>query len=209
MLACLIIRLALAETFCLKCGILALDEPTTNLDEANSAALAAALREIILARREQENFQLIVITHDEKCARVSGCSASFRVQPGYSGTSRAEDVSCSGELQLIVTRHEEKCVPSYLSVAVFVSSCRCYWHTATFQGLTRRFCVFVQLCSHAATRQGICSPLMEWCARSQVRSDDWNAGARGIHVACDERRTPAQSHIAREHPGLTACRSVL
>jgi len=43
-LACLIIRLALAETFCLKCGILALDEPTTNLDEANSAALATALR---------------------------------------------------------------------------------------------------------------------------------------------------------------------
>ena len=43
-LACLIIRLALAETFCLKCGILALDEPTTNLDEANSAALALALR---------------------------------------------------------------------------------------------------------------------------------------------------------------------
>ncbi len=30
-LACLIIRLALAETFCLNCGILALDEPTTNL----------------------------------------------------------------------------------------------------------------------------------------------------------------------------------
>jgi DNA repair protein RAD50 len=35
-LACLIIRLALAETFCLKCGILALDEPTTNLDFKNS-----------------------------------------------------------------------------------------------------------------------------------------------------------------------------
>ena len=30
-LASLIIRLALAETFCLNCGILALDEPTTNL----------------------------------------------------------------------------------------------------------------------------------------------------------------------------------
>lgn len=31
-LASLVIRLALAETFCLNCGILALDEPTTNLD---------------------------------------------------------------------------------------------------------------------------------------------------------------------------------
>ena len=35
-LACLIIRLALAETFCLNCGILALDEPTTNLDAGQS-----------------------------------------------------------------------------------------------------------------------------------------------------------------------------
>ena len=70
MLACLIIRLALAETFCLNCGILALDEPTTNLDAENAASLAAALRQIMLTRREQENFQLIVITHDETCARA-------------------------------------------------------------------------------------------------------------------------------------------
>lgn len=42
-LASLIIRLALAETFCLNCGILALDEPTTNLDGPNAASLAAAL----------------------------------------------------------------------------------------------------------------------------------------------------------------------
>lgn len=67
-LACLVIRLALAETFCLNCGILALDEPTTNLDAANSASLAVALRQIMLSRREQENFQLIIITHDETCA---------------------------------------------------------------------------------------------------------------------------------------------
>ena len=65
-LACLIIRLALAETFCLNCGILALDEPTTNLDADNSQSLAEALRSIMVARRAQENFQLIVITHDEK-----------------------------------------------------------------------------------------------------------------------------------------------
>ena len=42
-LACLIIRLALAETFCLNCGILALDEPTTNLDEENIESLANQL----------------------------------------------------------------------------------------------------------------------------------------------------------------------
>ena len=34
-LASIVIRLALAETFGIKCGILALDEPTTNLDEPN------------------------------------------------------------------------------------------------------------------------------------------------------------------------------
>ena len=49
-LACLIIRLALAETFCLNCGILALDEPTTNLDADNSASLADALRCAMLQR---------------------------------------------------------------------------------------------------------------------------------------------------------------
>lgn len=43
-LACLIIRLALADIFCDNCGILALDEPTTNLDAANSRSLAEALR---------------------------------------------------------------------------------------------------------------------------------------------------------------------
>ena len=39
-LACIVIRLALAETFCLACGILTLDEPTTNLDEYNKSGLA-------------------------------------------------------------------------------------------------------------------------------------------------------------------------
>ena len=45
-LACLIIRLALSETFCINCGILALDEPTTNLDTENAASLAEALRPV-------------------------------------------------------------------------------------------------------------------------------------------------------------------
>ena len=65
-LACLIIRLALAETFCLNCGILALDEPTTNLDAANASSLAEALRQIMENRRAQSNFQLVIITHDER-----------------------------------------------------------------------------------------------------------------------------------------------
>ena len=42
-LACIIIRLALAETFCVHCGILALDEPSTNLDSSNVSSLCDAL----------------------------------------------------------------------------------------------------------------------------------------------------------------------
>ena len=83
-LASLIIRLALAETFCLNCGILALDEPTTNLDSPNAQSLAVALLryENVLSSLEnplqdeglhfQENFQLIVITHDERFAQLIG-----------------------------------------------------------------------------------------------------------------------------------------
>ncbi|KAJ1562846.1 DNA repair protein rad50, partial [Cladochytrium tenue] len=73
-LACLIIRLALAETFCLNCGILALDEPTTNLDRENIESLAESLVEIVKMRRAQKNFQLVVITHDEEFVRLLGQS---------------------------------------------------------------------------------------------------------------------------------------
>lgn len=93
-LAALVIRLALAETFCLNCGILALDEPTTNLDTENKYGLAQAiteyvclvfdtlrekksgianvswLRSIINARSKQENFQLVCITHDEEFVQM-------------------------------------------------------------------------------------------------------------------------------------------
>lgn len=64
-LSSIIIRLSLAETFCSNCGILALDEPTTNLDAENIEGLANALIEIIESRKKTENFQLIIITHDE------------------------------------------------------------------------------------------------------------------------------------------------
>ncbi|RLW02857.1 hypothetical protein DV515_00006962 [Chloebia gouldiae] len=73
-LASLIIRLALAETFCINCGILALDEPTTNLDRENIESLAHALVEIIKSRLHQRNFQLLVITHDEDFVELLGRS---------------------------------------------------------------------------------------------------------------------------------------
>ncbi|VDL96033.1 unnamed protein product [Schistocephalus solidus] len=71
-LASLVIRLALAEVFCLQCGVLALDEPTTNLDRENIESLAYALTEIIKTRSGQRNFQLIVITHDEDFVELLG-----------------------------------------------------------------------------------------------------------------------------------------
>ena len=73
-LAAIIIRLALAECFGINCGILALDEPTTNLDRENIESLAKSLANIISVRRAQKNFQLIVITHDEEFLRMMGCS---------------------------------------------------------------------------------------------------------------------------------------
>lgn len=45
MLASIIIRLALADSFGQNCGILALDEPTNALDTENIDALAASLVE--------------------------------------------------------------------------------------------------------------------------------------------------------------------
>ncbi|KAL3316539.1 DNA repair protein rad50 [Cichlidogyrus casuarinus] len=42
-LASLLIRLALSEVFCINCGVMALDEPTTNLDRENIESLAFAL----------------------------------------------------------------------------------------------------------------------------------------------------------------------
>ncbi|ORX46471.1 hypothetical protein DM01DRAFT_340876 [Hesseltinella vesiculosa] len=65
-LTSIIVRLALAETFCINCGVMALDEPTTNLDRDNIHSLAQSLGKIIQSRRNQANFQLLVITHDEE-----------------------------------------------------------------------------------------------------------------------------------------------
>lgn len=72
-LASIIIRLALAECFGVNCGLIALDEPTTNLDRDNIRSLATSLHDIIESRRHQSNFQLIVITHDEEFLKFMKC----------------------------------------------------------------------------------------------------------------------------------------
>lgn len=92
-LACLVIRLALAESFCTDCGILALDEPTTNLDRENIESLAAALRAIVESRRKQRNFQLVLITHDQEFIDMIGardfCNEYFMIFKDMQGISRA------------------------------------------------------------------------------------------------------------------------
>lgn len=98
-LASIIIRLALSETFGVNCGVIALDEPTTNLDEENIESLAKALNNIIHIRRHQKNFQLIVITHDEKFLNNMNASEFtdhfFRVKRDDRQKSQIERVDIS------------------------------------------------------------------------------------------------------------------
>lgn len=80
-LGSLIIRMALAETFSSNCGVLALDEPTTNLDRDNIVSLCDALNRIVESRQYQSNFMLIIITHDENFISSLGRITSYhRVQ---------------------------------------------------------------------------------------------------------------------------------
>ncbi|GMR59920.1 hypothetical protein PMAYCL1PPCAC_30115, partial [Pristionchus mayeri] len=73
MLACLIIRLALADTFGSNCSTIALDEPTTNLDKDKIDTIAEMLGELISVRSSKDHLenggrgiQMIVITHDRQ-----------------------------------------------------------------------------------------------------------------------------------------------
>ncbi|GAB6026870.1 DNA repair protein rad50 [Chamberlinius hualienensis] len=90
-LASLLIRLALAETFCVSCGVLALDEPTTNLDIENIESLSKALAEIVELRSSERQFQLIVISHDEdfvkRLGHVSSVDYYNRLEKNFSGHS--------------------------------------------------------------------------------------------------------------------------
>ena len=103
-LASLVIRMALAETFCVNCGILALDEPTTNLDEENKAGLCEALSSIIEARSRQENFQLICITHDEQFIRMLARAQGDHPPEFYYTLSRSETERGSGSFVSHITK---------------------------------------------------------------------------------------------------------
>ncbi|KAK4520801.1 ribosomal protein S23 [Mucor velutinosus] len=99
-LAAIIIRLALAETFCVNCGIFTLDEPTTNLDRANIESLAENLGRIIKNRSQQSNFQFVIITHDEEfveyLSRDNILGQYYRVSKDFNQHSR---IQLQGQIQ--------------------------------------------------------------------------------------------------------------
>ncbi|XP_015784797.1 DNA repair protein RAD50-like [Tetranychus urticae] len=94
-IASLVIRLALAEIFSVNCGILALDEPTTNLDKENIQAFADSVSNIVKLHRNHR-FQLVIITHDDqflKCLRESECEYYYEVYKDDKGYSRIKQLS--------------------------------------------------------------------------------------------------------------------
>lgn len=89
-LASIVIRLALSEAFCVNCGLLALDEPTTNLDGDNIFLLAGFLKRLVEVRREQRGFQLVVITHDKEFLELIGTGVEeyYEVEKDEDGFSK-------------------------------------------------------------------------------------------------------------------------
>ena len=82
MLASIIIRLALADSFGQNCGILALDEPTNALDTDNIDALAASLVECVVlpppvSQFDPRGFSGTLGTNGQlRCSVVSTCDNS-------------------------------------------------------------------------------------------------------------------------------------
>lgn len=80
-LASVVIRLALAETFCKNFGCIVLDEPTGHLALTDKKGLATLLAYFIGSRAEQSNFQMILMTFDE--AFVSIMKEELSSQPTF------------------------------------------------------------------------------------------------------------------------------
>ncbi|EKM49536.1 uncharacterized protein PHACADRAFT_265074 [Phanerochaete carnosa HHB-10118-sp] len=80
MLASIIIRLALADSFGLNCGILALDEPTNALDTENIAALASSLAEYVARTSYRRGILTISVKHYQRA------QASFKLSAHHHHT---------------------------------------------------------------------------------------------------------------------------
>ena len=98
-LSSIVIRLALAETFCVSTGVLALDEPTTNLDLPNKKGLAQALARVSGP-----------LAGPPRCLfRGSHPKRSAPNQPNAS-PSQVIELRAGANLQLIVITHDEEFV---------------------------------------------------------------------------------------------------
>lgn len=99
MLASIVIRLALSEAFCVNSGLLALDEPTTNLDQENIKLLAQFLKKLIKSRNKQESFQLIIITHDKEFINMiaSHVESYYQISKDAGGFSKITMIPFEGE----------------------------------------------------------------------------------------------------------------
>lgn len=85
--------------FYFRFGILALDEPTTNLDNENVRSLCGALGEIVQERMRQKNFMFIIITHDrefiESLGNIDKVSHFYEVSRNDDGKSRIKKIRFS------------------------------------------------------------------------------------------------------------------
>ncbi|OQV15878.1 DNA repair protein RAD50 [Hypsibius exemplaris] len=107
-LACLLIRLSLAQAFAMNCGVLALDEPTTNLDRENCEKLAKALAKLIRSRlyeHQRTRFQLIIITHDSNFLNIlnTDCTGPlvdsyYEISKDRNGKSRLKKQDYGGHI---------------------------------------------------------------------------------------------------------------
>ena len=108
-MASVVIRLALAETFCMNLGCMVLDEPTANLDEQNRTSLARGLAQVISSRAKQANFQLILITHDRRFVSIlkeaiSSADRRMTMPANYVEVHREEGKD--GNLYSKITAHD-------------------------------------------------------------------------------------------------------
>lgn len=96
-LACIILRMVLAELFVKDFAFIALDEPTSNLDSANIISLARVIASYVKRRINRgSNIQWIIITHDENFLRAldAECSPFFyRVKLDDNGCSNIVKIS--------------------------------------------------------------------------------------------------------------------
>ena len=68
-----------------------MDEPTTNLDVRNIEGLVEALASILNEKKQDNNFQMIIITHDKDFLDLLGkqhCDFFWRVEKDDKGYSK-------------------------------------------------------------------------------------------------------------------------